>query len=233
MTTVASLRGVSFGYTSARIFDALDWGIETGISALMGPNGAGKTTLLRLLAGSLKPTNGTIEVEPAGNGGPPTVGYLPQSYNFVKRMSVGETVAHAAWSAGVNRPLLGERVEVALQRVDLAAKVADRVGSLSGGQRQRLAIACTLSANPTLLLLDEPTVGLDPVQRRNLRELLRSIANSTPILLSTHLVDDVAELANTVTVLDSGRIVFTGRTQDLLKGRTLEEAYISTVTRAD
>lgn len=224
---VATLQQVDFSFAKRPVFTGLDWQIKHGITALMGPNGAGKTTLLRLVAGSLKPAAGSIDFEERQVA---RVGYLPQRYSFVHRMRVREAVGHAAWSSGINRPDLDEHVNEALGRVDLTTRAGDRVGALSGGQQQRLAIACTLSARPAVLLLDEPSVGLDPIQRRNLRNLLRDLGPTTPIVLSTHLVDDVAQIADQITVLDGGKVLYDGATAAFVAGRTLEDAYVDTVS---
>lgn len=227
---VVSIRSLNFGFATKPVFQRFDWTIRAGITALMGPNGAGKTTLLRIVAGILTPSVGQIVIADGVDSA--RIGYLPQSYSFVNRMRVADAVGHAAWSAGIDRAKVPARVAEALARVDLTSHGSAKVGTLSGGQRQRLAIACTLSPKPALLLLDEPSVGLDPIQRRNLRDLLREIGSSTPIVLSTHLVDDVSEIADQVTVLAEGRVLHDGATAQFMSGRTLESAYVETITGA-
>lgn len=230
--------GVSFRYQRRRspILHHLTWQVRPGITSLMGPNGAGKTTLLSLAAGSLRPDAGTITVGGVDNVRTPhslQVSYLPQHFSFVPWMRVEEAVAHASWSAGTPSSQVAERATSALQRVDLGARRRDRVRNLSGGQRQRLGVACALSFSPSILLLDEPSVGLDPIQRKNLRDLLRSLAVDTTIVVSTHLVDDVAAISDQTAILAEGAIKFSGSLSELTGGDTtlvaLEGAYVAIV----
>lgn len=233
---VANLVEVSFRYGKHFVLTDASWSVFPGITALMGPNGAGKTTLLSLLAGVLRPTSGEIKFSSSktlGESSSPKVGLLPQRYDLVGGMSVRETVSHAAWSSGVLSNQVDVHVRRALERVDLWTKARHRVKSLSGGQRQRLAIACTLSAEPDLLLLDEPSVGLDPVQRRGLRDLLNELSEDTPIVLSTHLVDDAVATASHVAILDGGSFVYSGELATFTGGRDLESAYVDAVAGRD
>jgi ABC-2 type transport system ATP-binding protein len=225
------MSGVGFQFGTHVVFSNFDWSVLSGVTALMGPNGAGKTTLLRLIAGSLRATTGVVEIEATGRGGtaPRPVGMLPQRYNLVDRMRVVEAVSHTAWSAGVQHQDIDGAVTEALARVGLDGVASAKVSTLSGGQRQRLGIACTLSGRPSVLLLDEPSVGLDPIQRRSLRDLLKELGQETPIVLSTHLVDDVTEIAERLAVLDEGRLLYDGELVDLIGNDSLESAYVDLI----
>jgi ABC-2 type transport system ATP-binding protein len=153
-------------------------------------------------------------------------------------MRVEEAVGHSAWCAGIEKRRIPELVSQSLGSVDLAERGRDRVNQLSGGMRQRLGIACTLATEPSFLLMDEPTVGLDPLQRRGLRDLLTSLSAVTPILLSTHHVDDVCSLADVVAILKGGRLLYEGGLDDLIFDvdgpgtvARLETAYVDKVSR--
>lgn len=226
------VENVSFSYPRRQVLRNITWESPDGITALMGPNGTGKTTLLRLLAGELKPTEGTISTGGAVRGSTSLgshVGYLPQHYTFVNSMRTWEAAAHTAWSAGLDRKTATTAAHEALASVDLTEKAKDKIGSLSGGQKQRLAIACTLAPRPSLLLLDEPSVGLDPIQRVTLRDLLHDLGERIPIVLSTHLVDDVTELAQSILVLSDGEVRFAGSSSDFTAGASMDEAYRAAV----
>lgn len=230
-------RNVSFGYRRSLLFDNFSWSVGSGVTALMGPNGAGKTTLMSLATGLLSPRSGQVSCT-GGITGQRSASLLPQRFRFVGSMRVEEAVGHSAWCAGIEKRRIPELVSQSLGSVDLAERGRDRVNQLSGGMRQRLGIACTLATEPSFLLMDEPTVGLDPLQRRGLRDLLTSLSAVTPILLSTHHVDDVCSLADVVAILKGGRLLYEGGLDDLIFDvdgpgtvARLETAYVDKVSR--
>ncbi len=143
------------------------------------------------------------------------LGYLPQRFRLVPSMCVVDIVAYAAWVNGIDARSCRALAEHALASVGLADKAAARVKTLSGGQRQRVGIACAIAHKPRLLLLDEATVGIDPVARVNLRRYLHAIAEDRVVLLSTHLVEDVVQVCDRIVVLDGGRVVYDGPTTAL------------------
>ncbi len=213
--TVTGLRK-RFGSTQA--LDRLDAAFGPGVNGLLGPNGAGKTTLLRILATVLAPDTGTVEVL----GGDPTtgdgrlavrrrLGYLPQEPGFHRHFSAFEFVDYVAilkeWA---DRKERHDEVRRVLTMVGLEAVMHKRIRQLSGGMRRRVGIAQALLGRPGLLVLDEPTAGLDPEQRLRFRELLGTEAGGATVLLSTHQTDDVAALCQRVVVLLSGQVRFTG-----------------------
>ncbi len=224
---VAVLHGVSkvFGRRSPALHP-VDLVLTPGVVGLLGPNGAGKTTMLRLFATAIPPTSGRIRV--AGYevtesmadrvAARRRLGYLPQEVTFPRGMTAFGFLDYIAvlkeWKRTDQRHREVRRV---LQLVDLEDLSTNRVSSLSGGQRRRLAIAQALMGDPQLVILDEPTTGLDPEQRASLRGILSGLARTGTVLLSTHQTEDVAALCDRVVVLDAGRIRFDGTVAELIE----------------
>ncbi|HET9442325.1 MAG TPA: ATP-binding cassette domain-containing protein [Acidimicrobiales bacterium] len=222
MTATVLLAGVSKRFGAKVALDAVDIELGPGVTGLLGPNGAGKTTLLRIAATVLAPDDGTVRLlglDPADGDGRLAVrrrlGYLPQEPGFHRHFTAFEFVDYVAilkeWA---DRRSRHDEVRRVLALVGLTEVMHKRIRSLSGGMRRRVAIAQSLLGEPDLLLLDEPTAGLDPEQRLRFRELLGSRAGST-IVLSTHQTDDVAALCQRVVVLLEGRARFSGTPREL------------------
>ena len=234
------LAGVSQGYWSVSVIENLDLELTAGVVGLLGPNGAGKTTLLRTMATILPPRTGTITIddilvdsESRARDARRRIGYLPQDFGFDPGMRVQDFVRYAAWIRGIPAGQWDAVADVALQRVDLAERRRTKMRTLSGGMRQRAGIAWAIVGEPTLVLLDEPTVGLDPRQRLQFRSVISSLKSSV-VVLSTHLIDDVDAICDHVVVLQRGAPTFVGTTSDLatlaredLPGATaIERAYM-------
>ena len=219
-----SLTGVTKRYRGTPALDSVDLSFGAGITGLLGPNGAGKTTFLRIVATVLAPDAGDVRLlgrvpETADRLAEVRrrLGYLPQemgfprgftAFGFVDYMAVlKEWTAHAARHAEVRR---------VLDLVDLGNVTTKRISALSGGQRRRVALAQALLGEPDLLLLDEPTTGVDPEQRVTLRQVLSRAGERSTVLLSTHQTEDVAALCDRVVVLDAGRVRFDGPVVDLV-----------------
>ena len=224
MTTVR-LTGVGKKYGRTHALRDIDLTLQPGVTGLLGPNGAGKTTLLRILATVLAPTEGRVRVldlDPADPAQRTDVrrrlGYLPQELGFPNGFTVFAFVDYLAvlkeWTQSEARHAEVRRV---LGLVDLAGLATKKVKALSGGQRRRLALAQALIGSPALMLLDEPTTGLDPEQRASLRGVLAEAARTATVLLSTHQTEDVAALCERVVVLDAGRVRFNGTVRELLQ----------------
>ena len=219
----ARLENVSktYGRTVALHPTTLDLG--HGVIGLLGPNGAGKTTMLRLLSTVLAPDAGRVTVaghDVTGSHAARTaarrgIGYLPQEVVFPRGMTAFGFLDYIAvlkeWR---DTPRRHEEVRRVLALVDLAERARTKVKALSGGQRRRLAIAQALLGTPQLLILDEPTTGLDPEQRASLRRLVSAVPGT--VLLSTHQTEDVAALCDRVIVLDAGQVHFDGTVPELL-----------------
>ena len=195
---------------------AVSFRVERGMVGVLGPNGAGKTTLLRQLAGILDPSRGAIYLGAVRLGLVQKVlarwvGYLPQDAGMPAGLSGREYLRYYAALYDLPPAVRGERVENLLREVGLGAKADDKIGALSGGQRQRVAVARTLLRLPPVIIVDEPTVGLDPRERIRFRNLLARLAEDRIVLFSTHVVEDVAVACERVLVLARGRLVFDGR----------------------
>ncbi|NNG88210.1 ABC transporter ATP-binding protein [Streptomyces sp. NHF165] len=202
--------------------DGLDLSLDTGVHGLLGPNGAGKTTLIRALATVLRPAAGSLELlgESAGGTGEHRalrrrIGYLPQEFGYYKRFTVREFVEYMAWLKEVPKAEIPGAVQRAVERVGLADRADDRMKALSGGMVRRAGIAQAIVNDPAILLLDEPTVGLDPAQRLRFRELLQELGLDTCVVVSTHLVEDVAAACTDVVLFADGRLVFQGTPDEL------------------
>lgn len=194
-----------------------------GVTGLLGPNGAGKTTLIRMLATLLSPSSGTIRIDgldPAHSHQRLQIrrrlGYLPQDLGLYPRFTVFEFVDYIAILKELKERRERHRaVRAALQLVGIRDLARRKIKTLSGGMTRRVGIAQALVGDPQLLLLDEPTVGLDPEQRARFRELIAGLGHGRQVVLSTHLVEDVAAICTSVVVLWEGRVVFHGAPQEL------------------
>lgn len=192
----------------------LTFDLRPGVTCLVGPNGAGKSTLFRLLVGLERPDSGVVRL-----GDDAVVGYLPQSPAMPARATPAQFLTHVAWLHRIPRSSQADAVAAALAAVDLSDLAQRRIETLSGGMVRRLGIAQALVHRPSLILLDEPTVGLDPAQRAGLRETIAALGVDTTVLVSTHLVEDVRSLADRVLVVRDGSFVFDGTVTDL-EGRS-------------
>lgn len=224
---------VAFAYGQLMVFRDLNLVVPRGLSyGLLGPNGAGKSTLMRLLVGRLRPAVGTIRV--LGEEPRPAltakIGYMPQTAALYLELSVQENVDFFARMYGLfNRTKRGDRVAAVLSLVGLTERAKSLVMTLSGGMRQRVSLACALIHEPALLLLDEPTVGLDPELRAFFWDYFRSLALSgVTLFISSHTMDDAAH-CDRLAFLHHGRIVAEGAPEELRKqaqSASLEEAFL-------
>jgi ABC-type multidrug transport system ATPase subunit len=212
--------------------------IPAGMYGLLGRNGAGKSTLMRILATLQEPDEGAIRLGDIDVVGQKdrvreTLGYLPQSFGFHPRVSAERLVDHFAVLKGVvERGPRRDVVEALLRRTNLWEVRKQRVGTFSGGMRQRLGVAIALVGNPTLIVVDEPTAGLDPEERVRFLNLLSEIGEDSVVILSTHIVEDVEELCHRLAIIDRGEILLEAepmRAIDELRGRIWRR----TVSRAE
>jgi ABC-2 type transport system ATP-binding protein len=212
--------------------------IPQGMFGLLGPNGAGKSTLMRCIATLQAPTSGSIRFDDIDVLAQPQrlreqLGYLPQDFGVYPRVSAQDLLDHLAVLKGIaGRGERRETVERLLQQVNLWSVRKKAVAGFSGGMRQRFGIAQALIGNPRLIIVDEPTAGLDPEERNRFNNLLVEIGQSVVIILSTHLVDDVTDLCSRMAIMNSGRIVASGQPRELIE-RQRGRIWSRAVNKAD
>ncbi len=235
------LNHLSQGYGRRAVLSDISMDLSPGITALVGPNGAGKSTLLKTIATIIPLKKGNLSI--AGTAirdrqsvrlARKSIGYLPQDFGADPSFTVYEFVLYIGWLRQLPKTALHESVENAINSVGMGERANSRFRTLSGGMRQRAGLAAAIVGSPQVVVLDEPTVGLDPEQRIGFRELLRTQRSAT-VILSTHLIEDVSAVADRVILLDHGTIRFDGSIAELREradpagGSTsqLENAYVS------
>ncbi|MGW1000534.1 ABC transporter ATP-binding protein [Streptomyces sp. NPDC002520] len=211
------MTGLRVRHRKTIALDSLDLELGTGVHGLLGPNGAGKTSLIRVLATVARPSGGRVEIlgrDSADHRERAEIrrrlGYLPQEFGYYPGFTVREFVAYVAWLKELPADRVPAAVEHAVARVGLADRVDAKIRTLSGGMVRRVGIAQAIVNEPSVLLFDEPTAGLDPEQRVEFRALLRELGTSAAVIVSTHLVEDVAAACTDVTLVDAGRIAYQG-----------------------
>lgn len=191
----------------------VDLDVETGMFGLLGPNGAGKSTLMKILAGLLEPTAGSVKLDGVDIVADPRriwtkLGYLPQGFGFYPHLTGRAMLAHLLRLKGVHSPSgLQRYVSSLLEQVNLASAADRKVKTYSGGMRQRLGIAQAIAGDPRLIIVDEPTAGLDPEERLRFYHLLAELAEGRIVLLSTHIVEDVSVLCSRFAIIRSGKLL--------------------------
>ena len=202
----------------------IDLEIGSGMFGLVGPNGAGKTTLIRILAGLVRPTSGTVSVlgndvtTPHGKLAIKAVlGYLPQELGLYPNLTAREFMDYIAILKGVtDRSRRQQQVNDVLAQVRLSDEADRQLKTYSGGMKRRVGIAQALLGDPQLLIVDEPTAGLDPEERVRLRNLLADMAARRIVILSTHIVEDISQSCNDLAVIARGKVLFHGPSRDLI-----------------
>ena len=202
--------------------DGVTLEVGEGVLGLLGPNGAGKTTLMTILATISKPTSGSFSWNGSdGTRNPRAVrealGFLPQDFGVYEKLTAREFLRYLGRLKGLTGLSLERRVEELVDLVNLRAAAGRRLGGFSGGMRQRVGIAQALLGDPKLVIVDEPTVGLDPEERVRFRNLLSEIAHGRVVILSTHIVSDVEAVASRIAILRSGRLVTAATPEEMLR----------------
>lgn len=215
------INNLSKNYGKRAALEKVSLTIPSGMYGLLGRNGAGKTSLMRILATLSVPSGGEISM----NGIPiketekirEIVGYLPQDFSFYRNMSVYDAMDYLGLLSNIPDKIRKERISELLEQVNLKADMRTKIKALSGGMKRRLGIAQALLHNPQILIVDEPTAGLDPEERIRFRNLLSEFAEDRIVILSTHISSDLESSCENIGVLDKGRIIWNGSTEELVK----------------
>ncbi|MCG8554360.1 MAG: ABC transporter ATP-binding protein [Proteobacteria bacterium] len=224
--------------SGVRALDGISLRLERGIFGLLGPNGAGKSTLMRIVATLLAPDAGTFRLAGVDGLARPDairrcLGYLPQDFGVYPRVTTEALLEHIAAMKGLRGgPSRRGHVHDLLQYVNLFDVRRRRLGELSGGMKQRFGVAQALLGHPRLLILDEPTAGLDPLERQRFHDLLGETGESAVVIVSTHIVEDVASLCNRLAIVAGGRLVAEGTPEGLME-RFAGRIWQQTVSRAE
>jgi ABC-2 type transport system ATP-binding protein len=223
ITTISLTKTYGSGSKAVHALNGVDLTIGTGMFGLLGPNGAGKTTFMRILAGIVNATGGSVRI--AGNDlatekGKQAVkailGYLPQELGLYPELSAAQFVDYMAILKNMNEPVKRrQRVEKVLDMVGLNEFAGRKVKTFSGGMKRRVGIAQALVNDPKLLIVDEPTAGLDPEERIRFRNLLVNLATERTVLLSTHIVEDIGQTCRDLAVISHGQVLFRGSPGEL------------------
>lgn len=203
---------------------------ENGIYGLLAPNGAGKTTLIKMLVTLIKPTSGEIlynnkPIEALGESYRELIGYLPQHFGFYKHYSPQKYLRYLAALKGMEKSIVDQRIDEVLEMVALSDVKHKKMRKFSGGMIQRVGIAQALLGNPKILILDEPTAGLDPKERARFRHLLSDLARERIILISTHIVSDIESIANEIVMIRDQTLLYKGSITSIcqnLQGKIFE-----------
>ncbi|MBP5702248.1 MAG: ABC transporter ATP-binding protein [Lachnospiraceae bacterium] len=214
-------------YKNKIAVDRISFDLTEGVTGLLGANGAGKTTLMRMMSGILTPTGGEISAD-----GIPVqaenyralLGYLPQDFGYYPEFTAKEFLEYFAALKGIERKRAKEKTKELLELVGLSDVAGKKIKTYSGGMKQRVGIAQALLNDPRILILDEPTAGLDPKERVRFRTLIEELGKDSIVLLSTHIVSDIEHIADRIIMMKDGALVWQGRQSDV-EG-DLEEFYL-------
>ncbi len=214
-------------YQNKIAVDRISLRLNTGIYGLLGANGAGKTTLMRMVCGILKPTSGTITfdgIDVSEERYRSMLGYLPQDFGYYPEFTGEDFLLYMAALKGMRKPQARRKTVELLKLVSLHDVAKKKIKTYSGGMKQRLGIAQALLNQPKLLVLDEPTAGLDPKERVRFRDLIKDLGKDSIVLLSTHIVSDIEHIADDILMMKSGQLIYQGKWTD--KSGNLEEFYL-------
>ncbi len=209
-----SIDRVSKQYRNKIAVDRVSLRLQTGVYGLLGANGAGKTTLMRMICGILKPTSGTIafnHMDVSTEEYRAVLGYLPQDFGYYPEFKGTDFLLYMAALKGLTKQQARQKVLEMLELVSLENDGKRKIKTYSGGMKQRLGIAQALLNDPKLLVLDEPTAGLDPKERVRFRNLIGELGKSRIVLLSTHIVSDIEHIADTVLMMKDGQMIWQGK----------------------
>lgn len=218
---------VSKQYHGKVAVDCVNMTLKPGVTGLLGANGAGKTTLMRMICGVLRPTDGSISfdgMDVTEEAYRAELGYLPQDFGYYPGFTGRDFLLYMAALKGLNKSDGKRRSNELLELVGLSDVAGKKIKTYSGGMKQRLGIAQALLNSPGLLILDEPTAGLDPKERVRFRNLISECGKSSIVLLSTHIVSDVEHIADRILMMKDGQLIWDGTQTEV--GDSLEEFYL-------
>ena len=214
-------------YKNKIAVDRVSFEIDRGVTGLLGANGAGKTTLMRMMAGILDPTGGEINadgIDVTSEEYRSLLGYLPQDFGYYPEFTARKFMMYMSALKGLNKDSAKRKTEELLELVGLIDVADKKIGTFSGGMKQRVGIAQTFINDPKILILDEPTAGLDPKERARFRNLISEIGKTNTVLFSTHIVSDLEHIADSVLIMRDGALVFDGAWDN--QNGNLEQFYI-------
>lgn len=213
---------IEFAYKDKKVINGVSFKLQKGVNALLGPNGAGKTTLINILLGLYEPQGGEVVFDGEGirklkSNYYDHIGYMPQMPGIYENYTAYEFLMYMANLKGIKKKERKNKVETLLEKVNLLDVKNSRLGTFSGGMKQRIGIAQALLNDPDVLILDEPTAGLDPLERIRLKKVITEIATNRIVVFATHIVPDIESIAKQVLILDKGKIIKNASTTALLK----------------
>lgn len=214
-------------YGSKIAVDRISLTLRKGVYGLLGANGAGKTTLMRMMCGILRPDGGTVTLDGLDAGCEDyraQLGYLPQDFGYYPDFTGTDFLLYLSAVKGLDQRQARSRAAELTELVGLKDMAKKKIKTYSGGMKQRLGIAQALLNDPNVLIMDEPTAGLDPKERVRFRDLLTAIGNDSIVLLSTHIVSDIEHIADVVLMMKSGQLIFQGSREEI--GTDLEDFYL-------
>lgn len=216
------VEGLTKAFQEIAAVNNITYTMKTGIYGLLGVNGAGKTTFMRMLCTLLKPTMGNItydgkDIFEMGANYRKLLGYLPQDFGYYPNFTINDYLLYIASIKGINPIVAKKRVNELLNKVALDKAQNKKMKKLSGGMKRRVGIAQAMLNNPEILILDEPTAGLDPNERIRFRNLLSELSQKRLVLLSTHIVSDIEYIANEILLMKGGEIVHCGTSDEIIK----------------
>ena len=218
-------------YSNKIAVDRLSVSLEPGVIGLLGANGAGKTTLMRMVCGILRPTSGMISLKTEGEVLDASsemyrdaLGYLPQDFGYYPNFTGRTFLMYMAALKGIDKNTAKRKSNELLKKVNLEEAADQKIKTYSGGMKQRLGIAQAVLNDPRVLILDEPTAGLDPRERVRFRNLIAELGRDSIVILSTHIVSDVEHIADRILMMKDGQLVFDGKLCEM--GMDLEDYYL-------
>lgn len=209
---------VSKQYQNKIAVDRVSLTLHQGVTGLLGENGAGKTTLMRMICGILKPTSGKISfnhMDVSEELYRDVLGYLPQSFGYYPEYTGMDFLMYMAALKGIEKRTAKKKCAKLLQIVNLEAAAKKKIRTYSGGMKQRLGIAQAMLNDPEILILDEPTAGLDPKERVRFRNLIKELGKNSIVIISTHIVSDIECIADRILMMKDGQFIYDGRMEDI------------------